>query len=202
MTKKRLVIISDLHCGDRWGLREGNKLLNKFYLDKVKELRPVDVLLLNGDGVQGTMRGKSNDVIEPDLGLQAEMCIDYLGMWKAKTYLFTMGTGIHVSEGTDWEKWIAREMHGLIKAKQIFDINGVRFNAKHHTSKTSIPHGQGTLLLKRVLWENIKSQLTNTRKSDVFVRSHIHEFCQIKNRLGFAVTCPALQLPRGAYGTI
>ncbi len=73
MPDKRLVIISDLHCGHRAGLtppdwqsdfRKNSKTqrnkfaelqreLWQFYADTINDLRPVDVLVVNGDAIDG-----------------------------------------------------------------------------------------------------------------------------------------------------
>lgn len=219
MRRKRLVVVSDLHCGhiygltpSKWqyndldnpllvGLKDVQKEIWKFYSTTLKKLQPVDFCLVNGDCVDGEGKKETIELHQPDVHNQIMMAVECLKEVKAKKYLMTFGTPYHVVNNLHYEKQIADILGNSIEYEQNFSIYGKKINAKHHTSKSSIPHGGGTLVLKRALWGLIKSALQKEEPADIIIRSHIHERIIIKSNLPIAITTPALQAANTMYGS-
>ena len=159
--------------------------------------RPIDVLIVNGDMVDGkgpATEGTeliSSDVLNWQVPCATE-CIKYAN---AKTVMMTYGTRYHTG-GSDPEKLIAGEQN--VNAKQIgghiwFDINGVVFDCKHHVNGSSVPHTKGTALSRERLWNVLWSEHQEAPKSNIIIRSHRHAFHYCGEDNWLAIVTPALQ---------
>jgi hypothetical protein len=115
---KKVVLISDLHCGHRAGLtppskqyrigtgdteRDNFALLQSgiwdFMIGEIKELGKVDVLICNGDAIDGKgERSGGTELLEADRTKQADMAAECLSMFKAKKIFMTYGTPYHVGK--------------------------------------------------------------------------------------------------------
>ena len=129
------MIISDLHSGSVWGLSspefyyrntkvndewtEHRKQRRKMqeeawteYLRIVKQWYKPDVLLVNGDAIEGRQsRQGSSELITANLEEQARMAVICISQFKAKKILMTYGTSCHNSpEAEDWEHIIAQDL--------------------------------------------------------------------------------------------
>jgi predicted MPP superfamily phosphohydrolase len=207
----KMVLLSDIHCGSIWGLtptkwqfkdNDYTEIQNDFYnwfQEKIKEIGPIDIAVINGDAIDGNSK-TGIDHLTNDLNKQCEIAIDVIESLKAKKHYFIYGTPFHVTDGLNAEDIIADNFNEVPHTHLKLKIKNHVFDFKHTTSKTSIPHGQGTLLAKRMLWSSLKDLLSGDRKADYYIRSHIHEYSMIDNDMGCAITTPALQLPFSAYG--
>jgi hypothetical protein len=161
-------------------------------LDKHK---PIDVLIVNGDMLDGKGPASegteliTSDVLNKQV-VWAVKCIEYA---KADTIMMTYGTRYHTGS-EDPEKIISRD----VDARQIgghiwFDVNGVVFDCKHHISGASVPHTKSTAIARERLWNLLWAEHEEAPKSDIIIRSHRHAFdyCGSDNWLG--VVTPALQ---------
>ena len=218
---KRIVVISDLHCGHGVGLTPpnwrsalsvfGNKGLNMqtelwdTYTKEIDAIKPIDILMVNGDAIDGKgKRSGGTEQITTDTNKQNQMaaeCIDYC---EADTVVMTYGTPYHVSDGgNDDEDNLAR----MVGAKEIgahgfYNIDGFTFSLKHKPAGSSaIPHGEATPLLRdwlsNLLWKDMELQ----PKADVIIRSHVHKYLQVDNDHALAFTTPALQGFGSKYGS-
>ena len=89
---KRVVVISDLHCGhvvglthpdfnpsyprgsERFKLAVRRRELYKFYTDRMEKLQPIDILIVNGDAIDGKgPRSGSTELLTTDRDEQVEM---------------------------------------------------------------------------------------------------------------------------------
>jgi len=214
--KKRVVFISDLHCGHRAGLTPpefqsmipGRKYYDitretwKAYSKKIKELGDIHTLVVNGDLVDGIgNRSGGTELLTTDMKTQckiAECCIKEVG---AKNIVVIRGTPYHSSPaGQDWEDTISTN----VKAKKIADhewleINGTIFDIRHHVNGTSTPH-KGTPLTNQQLSNLMWNEREGQPKGDVLIRSHVHNFffCGAGHWLG--ITTPALQAAGSKFG--
>ena len=192
--KKKVVIISDLHCGHRAGLtppdwqysaekdsekRKWGKLQSELwnqYLEIIQEIKSIDVLIVNGDMVDGkNLRAGGSELITSDRIEQANMAVECINAWKCKTIVMTYGTPYHGGVDEDWEKIVAKEVDADIQDHGFYDIAGFIFDVKHHISKSAMPYGQITPLLREGEW-NIKWSVVknNQPRADVLIRSHVH----------------------------
>lgn len=214
---KRLVIVSDLHCGHFSGLtppawqvsEDRNPHLAKlqracwdFYVRTIRQLQPIDILMCNGDAIDGkASRSGATELIVPSLMEQAEMATFALGIAKAKRYALTYGTPYHVSaEGEDIERMIADDLAGTIGGHEWVDCEGHVFDFKHKVGSSQLEHGRFTAAAKEFSWNAYWNEIGGAPKASVFVRSHVHYFGACRNSRAQAITTPALQGPGSKYG--
>lgn len=216
---KRIVILSDLHCGHRTGLTppdwqdeiktdshtQRNKFailqraIWEFYIDTLKELKPIDVLFVNGDAIDGIgNRSGGTELITTDRSEQVDIAAECIKQVGARKIIMTYGTAYHTGEAEDWELHVSL----AVKAEKIgshewINVNGLIFDLKHHIGSSSIPHGRHTAIAKDRFWNQLWSINEEQPMADVIIRSHVHyhSFCGGPNWL--AMTTPAMQ----AYGT-
>lgn len=221
MTKKTVLVISDLHCGHRIGLtppdymypdKTKNKIASYFgklqreiwewFTSEVKSLGKIDVLIVNGDCIDGKgKRSGGTELITTDLFLQAEMATQVIQSIKAKKIFMTYGTPYHVGDSEDMEDIIAREVGADIKGQQFIEVNGNIFDVKHKTGGSSVPHSRATAVSREALWNEIWSMSDNSQpRADVVIRSHVHYYNQSGNHKKIGMTTPALQGFGSKYG--
>lgn len=217
---KRVLVIADPHCGHQAGLthpdfqykmisnphsdleRRHNKFAElqsqvwQWYGKTIKQLKPIDILFNLGDNIDG--RGEkwgSTELIEVDQNQQCAMAVRAIEVIKAKKIFMVYGTPYHSSPGyNDWEDGIAESVHAdRIGSREFVDVNGVVFDLRHRTSKSSIPHGQGTLLAKQKLWNTIWSETDMEPNADVVLRGHIHDYSFIGRQNWLAMSVPGLE---------
>jgi hypothetical protein len=195
-----------MHCGHLYGLTperyhsdlphygELARIFWKWFSGKMAELGPFDICVHNGDAVEGEGKKESREHLTTDTGRQNKIAIECLETTRAKKFYMTYGTPYHCTGTEDYERNIAEYLQAPIKNKLKLKIGGYVFDFKHHTGKSSIPHGGGTLLEKRTVWEHLKHTTEGHSLPDITVRSHIHEHRTIDDRLGLSMTTPALKL--------
>ena len=162
----RLLVISDLHCGHRAGLtppewwdNEGKyaeiqKTVWKWYADTLSKIKPVDVLVINGDAIDGKgEKSGSTEVITADRKEQCEIATECINLVGAEKIYLTYGTGYHTGKEEDWEAVLS----DMVSAKGIhshlwLEIGGVNFDFKHKVSSSIIPHGRHTGPSRDKLW--------------------------------------------------
>lgn len=207
--KKRVVIISDLHCGHVLGLTppkwKSNKNLNTvwdYYCSVLKELRPIDILIVNGDAIDGSgIKSGAVELITSDRIEQTEIAIQCLKEARAKEVMMTYGTGYHTGNAEDYEKIIAKGINAsCIKSHLYTSVNSVIFDCKHHLDSSAVPYGRHTAIAREKVWNIMYNDYNNTPKSDIVIRSHVHyhTFCGGPKWLG--ITTPALQMGDSKYG--
>ena len=208
---KRLIVISDTHCGSKLGLTpekwQQEELCGKapsyvwnWFDTQVKTVGKIDACVWNGDLIDGRGRKETNDHLTTNLSDQKKMAIDVIEHVGAKQNYFVYGTGYHVTDGEDQEDAIAEHFGTVPHTSLSLDVGGKLFDFRHHSGKTSIPHGQGTLITKQLLWNLMHDVIDGERRADVVVRSHVHEYVCIDTCFGTAITTPAMQLPGSSYG--
>ena len=213
---KKVVVIADLHCGHRIGLTPPKyqnmypdaeycslqiKLWEEFekMVDKVK---PVDILVVNGDAIEGKgYRSGGTELITTDRNVQCDMATEVINFIDADRIFMTAGTGYHTGDNEDWEEQVAKNVNAEAFKDQLWlNINDVVFDIKHYIGSTTVPYSRGTQISKDRLWNLIWSEYQEQPKSDVLIRSHIHQFffCGEDNWLG--IITPALQGQRTKFG--
>jgi len=220
--KKRVVILSDFHCGHMVGLTppswhdipsetadENRRKLSDFrrnafkiFYKKIKELQPIDVLLVNADCIDGRGdRSGSTELLTSDRDRQCDMASELIKCTKAKNIVMTYGTPYHTGALEDFEDSIAKEVNAnKIGGHEWVNVNGLVFDMKHKVASSGVPHGRCTAIAKEKLWNTLWSEREESPKSDIVIRSHVHyhNFCGSSDWL--AMTTPALQGPGSKYG--
>jgi hypothetical protein len=215
--RKKVVAIGDLHCGHRVGLTPPGypgKANDKFtaireelwdvYTGMIDKQKPIDVLLVNGDVIDGTSwRCSGTDSLTTDMNEQVEMAQKCLEYAEAKHTVMTYGTAYHTApDGQDWDLVLSR----MIKADKIggeetVNINGLIINMKHTVGRSSIPHGRSTPISKDRLWNLLWSERDQCDKAHIIIRSHVHYFHAIIDPMYMAMTLPALMGLGSKFGT-
>ncbi len=198
---KRVVVISDLHCGSDVGLTHPNwqqtglqEELWDVYAAMIDELRPIDVLIVNGDMIDGkAYKRGGTDLITADRVEQSDMAVEAIAFTDATAIYLTYGTPYHGGQSEDWEAVIADKLGVPIEPQLWVDVNGVVFDVKHFIGGSGIPHGRHTSIAKDRLWNILWADMEQQPKSDVFIRSHVHYFNYAGGASWVAMTTPALQ---------
>lgn len=214
---KRILVIADLHCGHRVGLtmpKYWSKLPEEkyFWIQKelweafdnfLKPLRPIDILFVNGDTIDGKgSRSGSTELLTASQPKQIEMAAAVIDYIDAPDIVMTHGTPYHTGTENDWETPLAKEVGAIEIGAQLWpQVNSVTFDLKHQAEgSSSIPHGKGTPLARERLWNVLWAEHKAQPKSDVLIRSHVHYayFCGEPHWM--AILTPALQGAGTKYG--
>ena len=211
-TRKRVVVLADLHCGHRVGLTPPKwwkaeaatkwvatqRACWQWYVDTLEYLTPVNVLVVNADCIDGRgERSGGTELIEPDRNRQLAMAVDCINHAEAKRIVMTRGTPYHTGEAEDFEDIIATQLDASIGDHEWYDINGVVLDVKHAIGNSSIPHGRYTPLGRADLWNSLWSERDLQPRADIIIRSHVHAHNYIggmrNGKPWLAMTTPALQ---------
>jgi hypothetical protein len=217
--KKRLLVLSDMHCGHLVGLthpgdnprydderKDGTAYrdyLYNWFEKEVKALGKIDVLVHNGDAIDGKgVKSGGTEQICMDRNEQAAMAANVLSRIRTKDVRLTYGTGYHTGNLEDYEDVVSNIL-GCPRPSATLDLelNGVVFNFKHKVGGSQIPHGRLTAQLRDKLWNNLWSMRGEYPKSDIQIRSHNHYFIYGGDSEFLVMGTPALQGYGSKYGT-
>lgn len=216
---KRLVVIADLHCSHLCGLThpgfDAEKKLSKhqhhyiqrremwnWYERTMRELQPIDVLLVNGDCIEGKgSRSGGTELLTSDRDEQVEMAVRAIKVANADKIIMSYGTPYHTGADEDWEDAIAAKVSAEgIAGHGDADINGWIVNYKHYVNSSSVPYSRQTAIAKENLWNGLWAARDEYPRADIIIRSHVHYFGYVGNVDWLAITTPGLQGYNGKYG--
>lgn len=214
----RVIAEADYHCYHRAGLchpdwwlpeqgeyakwaRVQRELWEKRQ-ELIERLKPIDLLILNGDAFDGRGEASGGTELLPDHSwknqiLLAEACAI---QWGAPAIVMSRGTPYHVGKLDDYEDLLAQHLGATIKDHPFVEAGGVTFDIKHKCGSSSIPHGRGTSIAKERLWNVLWSEREEQPKGDVILRAHVHYFSYVGGPGWVAMTQPALQAAGTKYG--
>ena len=193
---KRIVILSDMHCGHRTGLTPPSaqpmppagakhhvlkqvaqrKELWDWFIQTIKPYRPIHHLIHNGDAIDGKgKRSGGTEQLTTDRYEQVEMAADVLRQIGAKQIWMTYGTGYHVGDEEDWEALVAEKVGAeKIEDEGHYDVEGLQIVCKHHIGNSSSPVSRVTAMssaqIRNALWALQGQQPL----ANLIVRSHVH----------------------------
>ncbi len=213
----RLLVISDLHCGHEVGLTAPShditkgrlarfspmrKTIYKWAVKTIDALRPIDVLLVNGDAIDGRCdKSGGLEQIEADRSEQVDMATQFIKVINPKHVLMAYGTGYHTGNKEDWENDIAKKVDARIESEGNVEILGNVINYRHHLGRSAIPHGRVTAVLRERLWNEEWANRGEYPRANIIIRSHVHYHYFGGNTDFLALTTPALQGYGTKYGT-
>jgi len=206
---KRVLILSDMHCGHNLGLthpdyqnqfREIQKVGWDFFTKKVKSIGKIDLCICNGDLTDGPGHKGSREHITTDMKSQQEMAIACLEQVKAKKMIFLRGTPFHVTNDMEYEDAIAKHFNSEIHDSRKIDVNGCILHCRHTVGKSGTAYGSITSLQRSAVVQLLNDVESESTKADIYIRSHIHESTYIKRGIFTAITTPALQFAGSSYG--
>lgn len=219
---KRVIAMGDMHCGHMVGLTPpeyqeyfaatGDHRLAKldairrelwaFFWKEIKSLGHIDVLIHNGDAIDGKgSKSGGTELLTSDRDIQTDMAAKIVKMIKADNTVMTYGTPYHTGDEEDWESVIAKDVGAKIGSHEWIDVNGTVFDVKHHIGTSSIPHGRSTPLSKDRLW-NTQWFVDGEQQplGNVILRSHAHYYKADDNSDYLAIILPALQGMGSKFG--
>jgi hypothetical protein len=218
---KRMVVVSDFHAGHEYGLcppcahrraassKTGKfeDALWKFYARAIDSLKPIDILVVNGDCIEG--KGESSGGVElltPDRHDQAQIAADAIAYAEARTIRILYGTRRHVGKDEDFESVVVDKLKALkakdakIQGHAFFRVNGCGVDVKHKVTSSAIPHGRHTAIARARLWNAMwNAEHGRQPRADILIRSHVHYFGYAGGSSWLGVTTPALTF-NSAYG--
>ena len=219
---KRIVIVSDLHCGhhvgltppawqirgtDHSGKRKKYAQIQRegwaWYEKKIKELQQIYLLVCNGDAIDGKgARSGGTEQITTDMEEKAKIAEAALRIAKAKHIVMTHGTSYHTGESEDWENILACDLNAdKIGSHEWIEIEGITIDCKHHIGTSSIPHGRHTAVAKENMWNALWAEHDMQPRADIIIRSHVHYFDYCGGNGWLAMTTPALQAMGTKHGS-
>ena len=226
---KRLLVISDTHCGHVAGLTPPQWQLNEFeasstkrnkwailqrelwtkFINILEKNKPFDYCFHMGDMIDGKgTRSGGVEQVTTDRSDQSDMMVHIFAEIRQranKKYhsVAVFGTDYHVSNegGEDWEE-IIKERAGLDKIgnHEWVNINGCIFDLKHHIAGSTIPHGRFTAQAREKLWNVLWAERDYVPNAHVILRGHVHYFAYCGSPGWVAMTLPALQGMGTRYG--
>ena len=222
MKFKRVVACGDMHCGHRVGLTppqyqsdvrgkhyyEAQKQCWDFWVEELERLKPIDLLIHNGDACDGKgKRSGGNELIHSRRTDQANAATEAIEVAEPKQVVLTRGTPYHVGVNEDFEDIVCDNLNRdgiktIIKNHAFVEVNGVLFNAKHKIGSTSTPY-RSSQSQKENMWNLYWNEIgDHPRKTGqtVFLRSHTHFFDFCGNNTFLAVVLPALQAHSTEFG--
>lgn len=188
----RVLTISDLHSMHRAGLvhpdfdarpqdRESPHFklyrlrtkMFKFYQEVLDFLKPIDVLIVNGDATEG--KGKKSggtELLTADRSEQASNAACLINMAGARVVEMTYGTPYHVGASEDWENEVAKEVENLDRIESVgyYQIEDLVFQARHYAGRSSVPYGRFTPLAKEQIWNVLWKERGEYPRVDVILR--------------------------------
>jgi len=218
---KRILIVSDLHCGHRGGLTPPSWQYNKDDDENVRgkfgflqstvwdwfcrtsaTIGPVDLLVVNGDAIDGKgEKSGGTELLTADRREQCEIAAECINIIERKKLLLIRGTPYHTGKDEDWEDVLA----GMVNATDVgshewFDAEDVIFDCKHKVGRSEVPYGRGTATNREAIWNILWSERDVQPDANVIVRSHVHYFAYGGNADKLWMTTPTLQA-WSKYGT-
>lgn len=219
-TPKRVLALGDLHSGHIIGLTPPSyqygttsrkepflsfgKLQKEtwdLYAKTIKEIGEVDLLIVNGDCIDG--RGDisgSTELITSDRLEQVNIAYEALSIIKAKNTHISYGTAYHTGKYEDYENLLAEKLNASISAHEWIDVNGCIFDVKHHIGSSGVPHGRHSAIAKERLWNTLWSFKDDQPNANIFIRSHVHYYNYCGGPDWVGITLPALQGLGSKYG--
>lgn len=207
---RRVVVIADLHCGHVVGLThpdfdgdrkdaDMHKLYQArreywhFYNTELAALKPIDILVLNGDLIDGKgERSGGTELITADRNEQVDMaCAAIESVGRCDCYAVA-GTPYHTGVSEDFERQIVKRVKALKFGQHDWlNVNGLTLDYRHFISGSQIPHGRFTALGRERIWALFWRDAYPL--SDVIIRSHVHYYGHAGNSDWTGITTPALQ---------
>ena len=203
--KRRVVVISDLHCGHVTGLTPEKYNVGsdvhaqyceetwQWYCRVIDSLQPINVLIVNGDAIDGRQeKNGGNELLTGDRIKQVQMACDIIERAKPQQIYMTYGTPYHTGKDENFEDLVANYFHATIQNNLRLSVNGCLFDVRHKIGRSNIPHGRYTSLARTSMWADLMRE--DREKPAVIIRSHVHYFSSVMHSANrIALTTPALQ---------
>lgn len=209
---KTLVVVSDPHCGHKFGLtaprdwpaagplridekaRAWQETTWPWMVQEVQTIGPIDHCVVNGDALDGRgERSGSIELISADRNGQIAIAEEALRIFNAKKYTFVRGTPYHTGDEEDWEDPLAERFDTHAEDHAWIEESGVILDFKHHIGSSTVPKAVPPSLPREVVWNLLWAERELQPKAKIIVRSHLHEYRFVGDEDYLAMVTPALQ---------
>lgn len=203
LTMKKVLIVNDLHCGSICGLgvpafvgsanyrlpfTETNQFLYDKWMEMVRDVGQVDLVIANGDLVEGLNKKKNGEeIITPYITDQCSMAVELLKRINSKNYAFTGGSPYHTGQDINGDQEVCARIGGTwFGPDGKIELEGIKIHVRHVNSYSKVPYARATSLLFEQCIAAIEGDST-----DIFIRSHTHKFVYagINGRLSMTTPC-------------
>ena len=204
---RKILFLADLHCGNIAGIappgyrsdavREIQETFWDWFTRELEAHGPYDGLFVMGDVVDGEGKKGTLDTFETNIKRQAEASAEVIRMANvpADKIWMVRGTPFHTNGVLEYEDLVADILQCSIKNVQKRTVEGWKVHTKHVASRSDIPYGQGTPLLKELA--RLESEAFREAKDapDVVARAHVHYSALVRKHHRQVFTCSCLELP-------
>jgi hypothetical protein len=212
---KRVLIVSDLHVGSNAGLMPekvceetadgdvmthrpsaGQRRLRSLWGELVRKVGGVDIMVINGDAVDGpNRRGSGMGCWTTNIDLQAECATTLCKMFKADRYIVTQGSGYHTGENPSGDAMVADKLGAQFGTEIALKLKDdrIRLHFSHSIGVSQASWQYRTTPIAREL----VSALLNEKEYGKFhgvIRSHAHYYCGVEFGSHFGIITPCWQL--------
>jgi len=201
---KRVLVASDMHCGNYWGLtppewqvgdyQQVQQGLWKFWEEVTQE--PYDVAILNGDLIDGLVDEVEH--VTADRAEQLKIAKRAIERIQAKKLYIVEGTPAHTNGEASYERLLGEMMDIEAKPYLRLEIEGIKFHIRHVVSGSATPYG--SMIRKEAVRQVWVDESNGIEPPDVVIRSHVHYYQVDQDERVMGIVTPALQLPFSVYG--
>ena len=209
---KHGVIISDLHCGhkfglappDRWEPESDDHIRQKirtwqsstwdWFSTKALQVGRIDRLIVNGDACEGDgIRSGATELYTADRLEQAEVAERCARLFDFDTATVIEGTNSHTGTAEQFEAPLAKALGTHLQAHAWLEYAGCVIDFKHHIGSSSVPGALPPALPREAVWNLMWAEHELQPRANVFIRSHLHTYHAAIEDDFIAIVTPALQ---------
>jgi hypothetical protein len=215
-----IVVVSDLHVGSHvglcppkvetengsWEAGRAQRELWDCWKTVAREWHAPDILVCNGDAIEGQARKQSGTVCwTNDLNTQVRAAAACLELFHARRICLVNGSGYHVdAAGKSLETWLgallgAEKVRGEYASDElVLRIHNRSLHFAHHI-QVGTGWYRSTPLARELVFAllNETSKLNRGHKADIVVRSHVHYYVHVEFERQHGIITPCWQLQTG-----
>ena len=209
----KILTLNDTHCGAISGLTPPAHWSNDaeiasvqkvhwdFFVAKLAEIGPIDVLVLVGDMIDGkAVKAGGRDLSTADRLAQVKIAKEVVEAVAAPKVYVVTGTPYHVGVGEDWEEVLAELIDAKAVAPRIeLEHDGFVLAFRHKIGRSGVPYGKATAPLRALTWNRLNAARGLEPKANICAFGHVHYHLFAGDARATAMTLPAMQL-RTAFG--
>jgi len=200
---KKVLVVSDLHCGGSSGMLPRNyynaerdlhlttnkvqEFLFEQWENMVLTVGEVDAVICNGDIVDGlNSKSKGKDILVTDMMVQCDIARQLLSMINTKRFIFTQGSKYHTNDNPSADEIVCTMLRG-----EWYDYFGdilfdnIKMNVQHYGPYSSRNDGAFSSMIR-----SIDQLRLDGDDADIYIKSHSHTFKYAGGPNYIAMTTP------------
>lgn len=198
------IVVSDMHCGSRFGLRppevthpgsgdttvagEPAQEMWRGWAERVSRYSSPDFLIFAGDGIEGEQRKDGSKWLwTADTMEQAKAAVPLIDAWGAGAVYGVRGTKYHVEGGMNADEYILQHVTRAVDVRGRFappdryiHIHGAVIHVSHKIGGTSVFQYRGTPLSRELAMNRVMSYATEVHKANLVLRGHVHHYFEVR----------------------